>query len=136
MAASPPRFPATIPFGELLGLELLVFEDGIAEVACSLRPELCNSIGNAHGGVAMAMLDVAMVHAARSPAAGETAPRPMCVTLEMKTSFLRPGLGRLVARARVLQRSASLAFCEAALFDAAEVLTAHATGSFKYLRTA
>ena len=55
----------------MLGFELLRFEQGEAEIALELRPELENSWGVAHGGVTMTLLDVAMAHAARSP--GETA---------------------------------------------------------------
>ena len=56
------------------------------------------------------------------------------VTVEMKTSFMRPGLGRLVGSGRRLHRTASMAFCEASMRDAAGELVAHATGTFKYLR--
>ncbi|HJW12618.1 MAG TPA: PaaI family thioesterase, partial [Albitalea sp.] len=52
----------------------------------------------------------------------------------MKTSFMRPGLGRLVARASVLQKTSSFAFCEGSLFDGDDKLVAHATGTFKYLK--
>ena len=85
----------------------------------------------------MTLLDVAMAHAARSADAttdadANTSGRGV-VTIEMKTSFMRPGTGRLTARARVLTRTIALAFCEASLFDEAGALIAHATGSFKYL---
>jgi uncharacterized protein (TIGR00369 family) len=90
-------------------------------------------MGNAHGGVTMALLDVAMVHAARSPVGGEAMPPRRCTTIEMKTSFLRPGRGRLLATGKVLHRTSSIVFCEAAVVDADGRLTAHATGSFKLL---
>ncbi len=56
------------------------------------------------------------------------------VTIEMKTSFMRPGLGRLVGSGKRLHRTASLAFCEGSLADADGQLIAHATGTFKYLK--
>jgi acyl-coenzyme A thioesterase PaaI-like protein len=52
----------------------------------------------------------------------------------MKTSFLRPGLGRLVAKGMLLHQTSTLAFCEGSLFDADQKLVAHATGTFKFLR--
>jgi acyl-coenzyme A thioesterase PaaI-like protein len=52
----------------------------------------------------------------------------------MKTMFLRPGLGRLVATGRRLHRTASMAFCEASLLGGDGELVAHATGTFKYLK--
>jgi uncharacterized protein (TIGR00369 family) len=137
-------FPVQIPFVESLGFELLRFEGGEAELAVELRDELTNSWGVAHGGVTMTLLDVAMAHAARSPdAATANAARSRgnaagdrqrgVVTVEMKTAFMRPGMGRLVARAKLLHRTASMAFCEGPLFDTDGKLIAHAAGTFKYL---
>jgi len=128
------KFLSHIPFVELLGLELLRLEGGESEIALELREELCNSWSVAHGGVTMTLLDVAMAHAARSPDAGGPADTPGVVTVEMKTTFIRPGLGRIVGTGRRLHRTTSLAFCEASLHDAQGLLLAHATGTFKYLK--
>ena len=72
----------------------------------------------------------------RSPGPGGEAERSGIVTIEMKTSFMRPGLGRIVATGKRLHRTASMAFCEASVaFDPAEgALIAHATGTFKFLK--
>jgi uncharacterized protein (TIGR00369 family) len=141
MAASPPslrrsplEFLVRIPFVELLGFELLRFERGEAEIAVQLRDELTNSWGVAHGGVTMTLLDVVMAHAARSPGDDGVSEASGVVTVEMKTSFLRPGLGRLVGSGRRLHRTASMAFCEASLRDAGGELIAHSTGTFKFLK--
>ncbi len=128
------EFLIPIPFVDLLGFELLRFEHGEAELAVELREELCNSWSVAHGGVTMTLLDVAMAHAARSPGEDGQVENSGVVTIEMKTSFMRPGLGRLVATGRRLHRTASIAFCEATLADAQGQLVAQATGTFKYLR--
>lgn len=128
------KFLSHIPFVELLGLELLVCEAGQAEIALTLREELTNSWSVAHGGVTMTLLDVAMAHAARSPNQPKHPESHGVVTVEMKTSFMRAGLGRLHAKARVLQRTVSLAFCEGSVVDEQGALVAHATGTFKYLR--
>ena len=128
------KFLVTIPFVELLGLELLRFDHGGAEIAIELRDELTNSWGVAHGGVTMTLLDVVMAHAARSPGEDGVAEASGVVTVEMKTSFLRPGLGRLVGSGRRLHRTASMAFCEASLRDAGGDLIAHSTGTFKFLK--
>lgn len=137
------KFPVRIPFVESLGFELLRFEGGESEIALDLRDELCNSWSVAHGGVMMTLLDVAMAHAARSAGVSNDTARSSgqsgatgsqgVVTVEMKTSFMRPGIGRLVARGKLLQRTTTLAFCEASLFDAHGQLIAHATGTFKHL---
>ena len=128
------KFQVHIPFVEMLGFELLRFERGEAEIALDLREELCNSWSVAHGGVTMTLLDVAMAHAARTPGEDGVAETSGVVTVEMKTSFIRPGLGRVVGLGRRLHRTASLAFCEASLTDAQGLLLAHATGTFKYLK--
>jgi uncharacterized protein (TIGR00369 family) len=132
--SAPMPFKIRIPFVEMLGFELMKFEDAEAEIALTLRDELCNSWSVAHGGVTMTLLDVVMAHAARAPAKGGEVIGPGVVTIEMKTSFMRPGLGRLLAKGRVLHATASLAFCEASVVDEAGVLVAQATGTFKYLK--
>ena len=130
------KFKTYIPFVEHLGLELLKFEDGEAEIALALREELCNSWSVAHGGVTMTLLDVTMAHAARAPGReGEGQDNGIgVVTIEMKTSFMRPGLGRLHAKGRRVHATSSLAFCEAQVFDEKGSLVAQASGTFKYLR--
>src|SRR5688572_16311161 len=102
------EFQVHIPFVEALGFELLHFENGHAEVAMTPRPEHMNSWSVLHGGVTMTLLDVAMAHAARAPVDGAPLDARGVVTVEMKTAFMRPGIGRLVARAKVLHRTNTL----------------------------
>ena len=129
------EFPVRIPFVESLGFEFISFYGGAAEIAVTLRDELCNTWNVAHGGVTMTLLDVVMAHAARSPGQAGIADATLgVVTIEMKTMFMRPGLGRLVGKGRLLHRSTALAFCEGSVFAADGSLVAHATGTFKYLK--
>jgi uncharacterized protein (TIGR00369 family) len=128
------KFPVSIPFIHSLGIELLRCEGGEAELSIGLRDELLNGWGVMHGGVTMTLLDVAMARAARSPGQPGIDDHRGVVTVEMKTSFMRAGVGRLTARGKLLQRTASMAFCEASAFDDAGALVAHATGTFKYLK--
>ncbi len=128
------KFPIHIPFVEALGFELHAFDGGHAELRVDLDRAHLNSWEVAHGGVLMTMLDVAMAHAARSIHAKEADFGPGVVTVEMKTSFMRPAEGRLRAPAKLLHRSTTMAFCEASVFDDDNHLCAHATGTFKYLR--
>jgi uncharacterized protein (TIGR00369 family) len=128
------KFPLRIPFVEVLGFELHRFEGGHAELRVDLDDAHLNSWEVAHGGVLMTMLDVAMAHAARSIHADQPNFGPGVVTVEMKTSFMRPAEGRLRASARLLHRSTTMAFCEASVQDDDGHLCAHATGTFKYLR--
>lgn len=122
------KFQVHIPFVELLGFELERFEGGEATIAFNPRPEHQNSFNVVHGGASMTLLDVVMAHAARSvePAMG-------CVTIEMKTSFLRAAKGPLTAHGQLLHRTATLAFTEGRIVDADGKLCAHASGTFKFV---
>ncbi|QBM27247.1 PaaI family thioesterase [Hydrogenophaga pseudoflava] len=122
------KFSVHIPFVELLGFELLKFEGGEATIRFDPRPEHQNSFNVVHGGASMTLLDVVMAHAARSvePAMG-------CVTVEMKTSFMRPAKGALTAHGTLLHRTPTMAFTEGRIVDAAGKLCAHATGTFKFV---
>jgi uncharacterized protein (TIGR00369 family) len=127
------QFQISIPFIESLGFELLRFDSGEAEIAFTPRPEHLNSWSVVHGGVIMSLLDVTLAHAARAPAPADPPDSRGVVTLEMKTSFMRPGLGRMTAQSRRMHRTHTLAFCEGSVRDEKGELIAHATGSFKFL---
>jgi uncharacterized protein (TIGR00369 family) len=122
------EFSVHIPFVELLGFELQQFEGGEATIAFNPQPEHENSFKVVHGGASMTLLDVVMAHAARSvePAMG-------CVTIEMKTSFMRAAKGALTAHGTLLHRTATMAFTEGRIVDAQGKLCAHATGTFKFV---
>jgi len=123
-------FDIDIPFVRSLGFTLVQMGEGCSELHYEARPEHLNSWRITHGGALMTLLDVAMAMAARS----ESLARGMgMVTVEMKTSFLRPAVGLLVARGRLLHRTRSLAFAEGTVLDAGGEPCCHATGTFKYL---
>jgi uncharacterized protein (TIGR00369 family) len=123
-------FPVRVPFVESLGLELHACAGGASELRVDLADAHKNSWDVAHGGVLMTMLDVAMATAARSM----NLDGPGVATIEMKTSFMRPGEGQLRAFGKLLHRTTTMAFCEASVLDADDELCAHATGTFKYVR--
>ena len=122
-------FGVHVPFIEHLGFTLERFEDGESELRYSARPEHLNSFSVTHGGACMALLDVTMAAAARS-----VQPDMGVVTIEMKTSFMQPATGPLVAKGRLMHRSATMAFTEATIFDAKGRVCTHATGTFKYVK--
>jgi uncharacterized protein (TIGR00369 family) len=127
-------FTVHIPFVEMIGFELISCDAGRAEIAVTLREELTNSRDMAHGGVSMTLLDVAMAHAARSPNQRGQPDSFGVVTIEMKTTFMRPGTGRLFGRGHLVHRTLSMAFCEGTIVNAAGLVVAQATGTFKYVR--
>lgn len=122
-------FGVDIPFVRHLGFVLTVFADGQSEVSFTPQPEHLNSYQVTHGGVVMTLLDVTMAMAARA-APGRTG----VVTVEMKTSFMRPSQGPLTARGTLKHHTATLAFTEATVYDAHNQACAHATGTFKYIK--
>lgn len=124
------QFPVHIPFAELLGFELLCFEHDQAEVRFQPAPEHLNSFSVVHGGALMTLLDISMAHAARSG----MGPDMGAVTIELKTSFMQAAQGPLLAKARVLHRSATMAFTCAEVHDAEGRICCHATGTFKCVR--
>ncbi|VVD67493.1 phenylacetic acid degradation protein [Pandoraea morbifera] len=117
-------------FIDLLGIELLRAENGESELRLPLAPKHLNSWEVMHGGVTMALLDVALSTASRSVAPEGTG----VVTIEMKTSFMQPGSGEMRAYGRLLHRSTTMAYCEGEVRDANGKLVAKAMGTFKYLR--
>lgn len=121
-------FGVEIPFVTHLGFTLHRMEGGESELHYEAKPEHFNSFDVTHGGASMTLLDVAMATAARSDT-----PDMGVVTIEMKTSFMRPAKGPLTAHGTLLHRTATMAFTEGRVLDAAGRLCAHATGTFKYL---
>ena len=128
------KFPVHIPFVQQLGFELVRIDEAEAELRVDIRELHLNSWEVAHGGVLMTLLDVAMAHAARSVHRDQPGFGPGVVTVEMKTSFMRPGEGALRAVGKLLHRSTTMAFCEGSVFGEDGALCAHATGTFKYLK--
>jgi uncharacterized protein (TIGR00369 family) len=121
-------FGAYIPFVEMLGFEMVYFDDGQSEIRYTPEPDHMNSFNVTHGGAIMTLLDVSMATAARSvdKALG-------VVTIEMKTSFMQPARGNLTAKGHLMHRSKNMAFTQSTLYDEAGTACAHATGTFKYV---
>ena len=122
-------FASRIPFARHLGFDITRFEGGESELRYTARPEHLNTFDVTHGGACMTLLDVTMAAAARS-----LTPEIGVVTIEMKTSFMRPSVGPLVAKGRLIERTATLAFTEATIYDEKGRACAHATGTFKYVK--
>ncbi|MEI6734038.1 MAG: PaaI family thioesterase [Comamonadaceae bacterium] len=122
-------FGVAIPFVNLLGFELRLFEGGLSEIAYAPKPEHLNSFSVTHGGALMTLLDVTMAVAARSVQNDMGV-----VTIEMKTTFMQPARGTLSGKGRLMHRTATMAFAEATVFDEDGRACAHSTGTFKYVK--
>src|SRR5436305_12874118 len=90
---------AADPLAAHLGIALEQVRPGYARAAMTVGPQLLNSVGTAHGGATMALLDI--VHAAVSNSHGTVA-----VAQDVHTEFLAPGApgDRLVAEGGELDR--------------------------------
>jgi len=121
-----------IPFLRLLGMFQEESAPGHSKLQLpELKPEHCNLLAAAHGGVVMTLLDVAMARAAISV---PDAPTTTVVTVEMSSRFLKPGRGPLVATGRVINAGRSICTCEAHVHMPDGTHVAAAMGTFKYWR--
>ncbi len=95
---------AADPLAAHLGITLEQVRPGYARAGMTVGPELLNTVGTAHGGATMALLDV--VHAAVSNSHGTVA-----VAQDVHTEFLEPGRpgNRLVAEGVEIHRSSRTA---------------------------
>jgi uncharacterized protein (TIGR00369 family) len=123
-------FGLKVPFLGLLGVHVEHWEKGRSLMSLTLRDELTNSWGFAHGGVVMSLLDVALATAALT-----TDPdAPGAVTVNLSVNFVGAGSGTLVAEGRLVRRGRSLLFCEGEVRSASGEVVATAIGTFKMRR--
>jgi uncharacterized protein (TIGR00369 family) len=117
-----------IPFVAHLGLSTEELGAGVARLSMALPRHFTNSLGTAHGGVIMSLLDVALCTAARTLHPDSTG----VVTIDMTTSFIGGGKGdRLIAEARVLKDGRSMTFVEGEAKNADGSLVAKAIGTVR-----
>lgn len=119
-----------VPFLKLLGVRCLSAEMGKGEILLALKPEHTNTWDVAHGGVLLTLMDVAMAVAARS---GDPDDRSV-VTVEMKNNFMQAANGILRVKADTVRRTATMAFCEAKLYNDQGEICCMATGTFQYIK--
>ncbi|WP_137926711.1 PaaI family thioesterase [Cupriavidus sp. 2SB] len=122
--------PLTIPFLADMGVLCNYMEDGRSEIELEVQQRHQNSWDMAHGGVLMTLLDVAMAIAGRS---SDPDGRGV-VTIEMKTSFMAPGRGKMTARGQVVHRTSTMVFCEGEIVDADGKIVSKASGTFKFIK--
>jgi acyl-CoA thioesterase len=54
------------PFSQWLGIEITKINKGSVELSMTIRPEMCNGFGIAHGGITYSLADSALAFAANS----------------------------------------------------------------------
>jgi len=104
------EYQKKIPFLAHLKILTETLGEGTARVSIPIEPHLTNSLGTAHGGVIMSLLDVALCTAARTLHPDSIG----VITIDLSTSFIGGASGaRLIADARVLKDGRSMSFVEA-----------------------
>ena len=104
------EYQKKIPFLQHLKLQTDALGEGSARLSLPIEREFTNSLGTAHGGVIMSLLDVAVCTAARTLHPDSVG----VITIDMSVSFIGGASGeRLLAEARVLKDGRSMSFAEA-----------------------
>jgi uncharacterized protein (TIGR00369 family) len=103
------EYQKKIPFIQHLKIRTDELGKGTARLSLPIERELTNSLGTAHGGVIVSLLDVALCTAART-----LHPESIgVITIDLSVSFIGGASGkRLVADARVLKDGRSMSFVE------------------------
>ena len=118
------------PFVDLLGLTFNECDDGRSVCSVQVRPELLNSQGILHGGVAYAVADSGMGFALHSCIGDDE----KVATLEVQIVYFKAvKSGTLTCNARVVHRSKRLGTVEAELTDGRHQI-ARALGTFSISR--
>lgn len=120
-------FGIKIPFIEKMAMDVEKISEDLVHVHLDLQPWQCNSFGVAHGGVMMTLLDFAMAMAAKV----KHGHLGGAMTIDMSTSFIKGGKGKMVVHGTVLKAGKSIQFCEASAYDASGDLLAKSMGTFK-----
>jgi uncharacterized protein (TIGR00369 family) len=98
------------PFIGALGVKLVSYGEGWCETTVDIVPTLRQQHGFAHAGVLMTIAD----HTCGGAAASVVPQEKDVITVENKTSFLRPASGSaLICRGQVLRAGKNLIFVEA-----------------------
>jgi len=90
-------------FSQWLGIDILEVGPGRCRIAMTVRDEMANGFGMAHGGITFSLADSAFAFASNSRG-------PQAVSIETSISHLSPVFSgeKLIAHARELHRSKRL----------------------------
>jgi uncharacterized protein (TIGR00369 family) len=103
------EYQKKIPFLQHLKIQTDALGEGTARLSLPIEPHLTNSLGTAHGGVIMSLLDVAVCTAARTLHPDSIG----VITIDLSVCFIGGATGkRLYADARVLKDGRSMSFVE------------------------
>lgn len=117
----------TVPFAQLLGIELDDISSGTATLGLDVRDELKQNHGVVHGGAIASLIDTATAFAIISL----LAPGERVTTVDLTISYLRPLTeGRVTAVAKVLRAGRRLFVVSAEVFDKDKELATTALSTY------
>ena len=121
------------PFLESLGIRLVRWEDGYAEMHLTVVPGLTNRTGRIHSGVICTLLDSVCGYCGQYSEPGQ--PKVKAVTLSLTTNFIgNADDGLIIAKGYMVRRGRSVYFSRSEVWMNNEELLATAVGTFKYVK--
>jgi uncharacterized protein (TIGR00369 family) len=121
------------PFLEWLGVRLVTWSPGYAEMQLDTAPQLGNRTGRVQGGVVATLLDAVAGYAGLHAEPGT--PQLEGVTLSLTTNYLNSGAGKVLTAKGMLERKGrGIFFSRAEVWLDSSLLIASAVGTFKYVR--
>jgi acyl-CoA thioesterase len=118
---------ATVPFAQLLGIEVEHIGSGTATLGLEIRPKLKQNHGVVHGGAIASLIDTATAFAILT----QLKPEERVSTVDLTISYLRPlREGRVRAIARVLRAGRRLFVVSAEVLGSDEKLAATALSTY------
>ena len=120
-------------FADLVGYELVNWQEDLAEVALTVAARHLNRSGVMHGGVLSTLIDTACGYCGCYTPEGETPKRAF--TLSLTCSFIGAGREgrRLTARARRSGGGKSVFFADCEVLDEDGRVIGSGQGTFKYI---
>ena len=116
-------------FSELIGCRLQRLEEGVAEVALTLEPQLRNRTGKLHGGAIFSLVDITMGLAGSSAHGFDQ----QSATIECKINYIRAvSDGDVLCTGQVIHAGHRTLVVEAQVYQD-ERLVAKAQGTFAVL---
>ncbi|MEO0365846.1 MAG: PaaI family thioesterase [Pseudomonadota bacterium] len=99
---------------DFLGFRVVATDNNFVLIEMPLSKQHTNTLGMAHGGIVMSLLDIAGAFCAHSG----TDQQRVSITVNQSTSFIRPVTGeKFYAEGRVVRRTGSTAFTESHILD-------------------
>jgi uncharacterized protein (TIGR00369 family) len=122
------EYQKKIPYLQHLKITTDALGAGSARLSMPIEAHLTNSLGTAHGGVIVSLLDVALCTAARTLHPDSVG----VITIDLSVSFIGGATGaHLAADARVLKDGRSMSFVEAEAKNEDGSLVAKAIGTVR-----